>query len=179
LRFGFAAVSASEIYWFAVANAPEGERDTDSRAVVLERFRDFCAPVPALVDATPKDRVFRTDIHDRLPVASWSKGRATLLGDAAHPTTPNLGQGGCMAIEDAVTLAHALRTHASHERAFSAYEALRVEKTTRVVEASYRFGRIAQLEGAVGAALRNVALRLTPASVVKKQLIAGARFRLE
>lgn len=179
LRFGYAAVSPSEVYWFAVANAPEGERDDDSRNAVLDRFRNFSAPAPALVEATPSERVFRTDIHDRPPVASWSRGRVTLLGDAAHPTTPNLGQGGCMAIEDAVTLAHVLATHPSHEAAFAAYEAMRVQKTTRIVEASYRFGRIAQLEGAVGTALRNFALCLTPASVVRKQLLEAGRFRVQ
>jgi 2-polyprenyl-6-methoxyphenol hydroxylase-like FAD-dependent oxidoreductase len=179
LRFGFATVSASEIYWFAVANAPEGGRDDDALEAVRARFNGFCEPVPALVEATPRERVFRTDIHDRVPIATWSRGRVTLLGDAAHPTTPNLGQGGCMAIEDAVTLACALAAHEAHQAAFSAYEKLRVERTTRIVEASWSFGRIAQLEGAVSTALRNFVMRLTPASVVEKQLRQAATFTLE
>jgi len=178
LRFGYAALGPNEIYWFAVANAKEGERDDDAHQAVVERFFDFAAPVPALIEATPKQRVFRTDIHDRPPVASWSRGRVTLLGDAAHPTTPNLGQGGCMAIEDAVTLARCLVTNDTHEAAFSAYERLRVARTSRIVEASYSFGRIAQLDGAVSTALRNFAMRLTPASVVEKQLREAARFEL-
>jgi 2-polyprenyl-6-methoxyphenol hydroxylase-like FAD-dependent oxidoreductase len=179
LRFGFAAVDAGSVYWFAVANAEEGGRDDDARKAVIERFRDFCEPVMALVEATPQERVFRTDICDRPPIASWSRGRVTLIGDAAHPTTPNLGQGGCMAIEDAVTLAHCLATSDSHEAAYAAYERLRVARTTRVVEASWKFGRIAQLEGTVSTALRNFAMRLTPASVVKKQILEAAEFRLE
>lgn len=179
LRFGYAAVSASEIYWFAVANAPEGGHDEDARAVVREKFRDFCAPAPALVEATPRERVFRTDIHDRAPVATWSRGRVTLIGDAAHPTTPNLGQGGCMAIEDAVTLAHYLVKAPTHESAFAAYEQKRVARTSRVVEASRSFGKIAQLDGSVSTALRNFAMRLTPASVIRKQLLESAEFRLE
>ena len=178
LRFGYAAISEREIYWFAVANAKEGERDADAHQAVVERFGDFTAPVPALIDATPKERVFRTDIHDRPPVPSWSRGRVTLLGDAAHPTTPNLGQGGCRAIEDAVTLARCLVTGDTHEAAFSAYERLRVARTSRIVEASYGFGRIAQLDGAVSTALRNFAMRLTPASVVEKKLRDAARFEL-
>jgi 2-polyprenyl-6-methoxyphenol hydroxylase-like FAD-dependent oxidoreductase len=179
LRFGYATIGAGEIYWFAVANAPEGGRDDDARRAVLERFQGFCEPVMALVEATPQERVFRTDICDRPPIASWSRGRVTLIGDAAHPTTPNLGQGGCMAIEDAVTLAHCLATSDSHEAAFSAYERLRVAHSTRIVEASWKFGRIAQLEGAVSTALRNFLMRLTPASVVKKQVLEAAQFRLE
>jgi 2-polyprenyl-6-methoxyphenol hydroxylase-like FAD-dependent oxidoreductase len=179
LRFGFVPVSASDVYWFAVANAPEGGHDDDAHAFVSERFRNFCEPAPALVAATPKSGVFRTDIHDRVPVASWSRGRVTLLGDAAHPTTPNLGQGGCMAIEDAATLAHCLRVAGTHQAAFAEYERRRVERTTKIVNASYGFGRIAQLENPLGAALRDVMMRLTPASVVKKQLLKGAEFRLD
>ncbi len=179
LRFGYAAVDADTIYWFAVANAEEGGQDDDPRRAVLERFGDFAEPVMALVEATPKERVFRTDICDRPPIASWSRGRVTLIGDAAHPTTPNLGQGGCMAIEDAVTLAHCLSTSDSHEAAFAAYERLRVARTSRIVEASWIFGRIAQLEGAVSTALRNFAMRLTPASVVRKQILEAAEFRLD
>jgi 2-polyprenyl-6-methoxyphenol hydroxylase-like FAD-dependent oxidoreductase len=179
LRFGYATIGAGETYWFAVANAPEGGRDDDARKAVLDRFGDFCEPVMALVKATPGERVFRTDICDRPPIASWSRGRVTLIGDAAHPTTPNLGQGGCMAIEDAVTLAHCLATNDSHEAAFAAYERLRVARTSRIVEASWKFGRIAQLEGAVSTTLRNFAMRLTPASVVRKQILEAAEFRLE
>jgi 2-polyprenyl-6-methoxyphenol hydroxylase-like FAD-dependent oxidoreductase len=179
LRFGYAPVSASETYWFAVANAPEGGRDEDPKRAVAERFGSFCAPVPELVAATPEDRVFRTDIHDRPPIASWSRGRVTLLGDAAHPTTPNLGQGGCMAIEDAVTLAHELATKDSHAAAFAAYEAKRVARTSKIVEASFKFGRIAQLDGAVSTALRNFVMRLTPSRVVAKELLKNARFELD
>jgi len=179
LRFGYVPVNANEIYWFAVANAPEGGRDDDAHAFVAERFADFCAPAPALVAATPKERVFRTDIHDRPPITSWSRGRVTLLGDAAHPTTPNLGQGGCMAIEDAVTLAHYLATKGSYDAAFAAYETKRVARTSRIVEASYKFGRIAQLDGAVSTALRNLVMRATPASVVAKELRKNAEFRLD
>jgi 2-polyprenyl-6-methoxyphenol hydroxylase-like FAD-dependent oxidoreductase len=84
-----------------------------------------------------------------------------------------------MAIEDAVTLAHCLATSDSHEAAYAAYERLRVARTTRVVEASWKFGRIAQLEGTVSTALRTFAMRLTPASVVKKQILEAAEFRLE
>jgi 2-polyprenyl-6-methoxyphenol hydroxylase-like FAD-dependent oxidoreductase len=84
-----------------------------------------------------------------------------------------------MAIEDAVTFAHCLTTNESHQGAFEAYERLRVARTSRIVEASWKFGRIAQLEGAVSTALRNFMMRLTPASVVRKQLLEAAQFRLE
>jgi 2-polyprenyl-6-methoxyphenol hydroxylase-like FAD-dependent oxidoreductase len=178
-RFGFASIAPGEVYWFAVLNAPEGEQDEQPLEFVRPRFGDFAEPVPTLLRATKPERVLRTDIHDRLPLERWSDGRVTLLGDAAHPTTPNLGQGGCMAIEDAVILAHALRTADSLAGALERYEARRLARTTRIVEASYRFGRIAQLESRAAIWVRNTLMRLTPASLVEKQLRESARFSVE
>ncbi|MEO8981822.1 MAG: FAD-dependent monooxygenase [Polyangiaceae bacterium] len=74
---------------------------------------------------------------------SWSTGRVALLGDAAHPTTPNLGQGGGVAIEDAVVLAHCLSSSVGVADALAAYEARRVARTTAIVNASWQFGRLA------------------------------------
>jgi 2-polyprenyl-6-methoxyphenol hydroxylase-like FAD-dependent oxidoreductase len=178
-RFGFASIAPDEVYWFAVLNAPEGEQSERPLDFVRERFGDFAAPVPTLLAATNPERVFRTDIHDRLPLTRWYDGRVTLLGDAAHPTTPNLGQGGCMAIEDAVVLAHALRNGDTLASALARYEQRRLSHTSNIVHASFRFGKVAQLESRAGIWIRNALMRLTPASVVEKQLLANARFSLE
>jgi 2-polyprenyl-6-methoxyphenol hydroxylase-like FAD-dependent oxidoreductase len=169
-RFGFARISDSEVYWFAVLNAPEGERDDAPLATVCARFSGFAEPVPALLAATAGERVLKTDIHDRVPVAGWTRGRATLLGDAAHPTTPNLGQGGCMAIEDALTLVDCLERAGALAEALAGYEARRFEPTRRIVEASFRFGKVAQLENRAAIWVRNLLARATPASTVEKQL---------
>lgn len=178
-RFGYAGIAPGKTYWFAVVNAPEGKHDERPLDVVRARFADFAAPVQALLAATTPERVLWTDIHDRLPLSRWSDGRVTLLGDAAHPTTPNLGQGGCMAIEDAVTLAHALRTADSLPSALARYEARRLARTTGIVHASFRFGKVAQLESRAAIWVRNTLMRLTPSSFVQKQLLANARFALE
>jgi 2-polyprenyl-6-methoxyphenol hydroxylase-like FAD-dependent oxidoreductase len=178
-RFGYAGIGPGQAYWFAVRNAPPGERNADSLAVVRSHFSSWAPPVPALLDGTPPERVFRTDIHDRAPVRSWSGRRVTLLGDAAHPTTPNLGQGGCMAIEDAVVLAHALERANTLDAALACYEQVRLERTSRIVKASFRFGKIAQLENPLLIWLRNALLRFTPVAAVQKQLRAAAKFSLE
>lgn len=57
-----------------------------------------------LIKATPEPDILRRDIYDRPPIFSWTRGRVGLLGDSAHAMQPNLGQGGCMAIEDAFQL---------------------------------------------------------------------------
>jgi 2-polyprenyl-6-methoxyphenol hydroxylase-like FAD-dependent oxidoreductase len=178
-RFGFADIGRGETYWFAVLNAPEGERESNSLAVVTRHFSSWAEPVPRLLAHTRPERVFRTDIHDRLPVATWSRGRVTLLGDAAHPTTPNLGQGGCMAIEDAVVLAHVLARAPSLAEALADYERRRVARTTRIVNQSFRFGKLAQLEHPLAIWLRNAFLRLTPEGVIRKELRRAAEFSLE
>jgi salicylate hydroxylase len=80
---------------------------------------------------------------DREPIGQWSHGRATLLGDAAHPMLQYLAQGACMALEDAVTLGEALRVH-DHDfaRAFAHYQRSRVARTARVVLSAREMGRI-------------------------------------
>jgi len=179
LRFGIVPISQAETYWFAVANAPAGEADSEARATLLERFSGFVDPVRALLEATPAERIFRTDIHDRKPVATWSDRRVCLLGDAAHPTTPNLGQGGCMAIEDAVVLAHHLHEHARLTDALAAYERKRIVHTTKIVNASWNFGRVAQLEGKLSTWFRDLAMRATPEAQVRARLRENARFSLD
>jgi 2-polyprenyl-6-methoxyphenol hydroxylase-like FAD-dependent oxidoreductase len=134
--------------------------------------------VLGLVRATPAESVLRTDIEDRKPIPSWSRGRVSLLGDAAHPTTPNLGQGGSMAIEDAVVLAHCLSKNAAAEDALAAYELCRVARTCAIVDASWRFGRLAQAEGRLSCWLRDLALRATPQKVIRSQLLENASFSL-
>jgi 2-polyprenyl-6-methoxyphenol hydroxylase-like FAD-dependent oxidoreductase len=177
-RFGFADISRGETYWFAVLNAREGERESNSLDLVRRHFGAWAEPVPKLLANTRPDRVFRTDIHDRPPVASWSRERVTLLGDAAHPTTPNLGQGGSMAIEDAVVLAHALERASSLPEALADYEQRRVARTSRVVEASFRFGRLAHVDNRFAIAVRNALFRLMPEGIVQKELRRGANFSL-
>lgn len=179
LRFGYAPIGHGEVYWFAVFNAPAGGRADDPKQFLHELFRHFPAPVPALLAATPAARLLRTDIHDRVPVPRWSAGRVALLGDAAHPTTPNLGQGAGLAIEDAVTLAHALAAAPGDlPRALAVYQAARVPKATRIVEQSWRFGQLGQLESAWGAWLRDRLVATLPASLGRRQLRENAAFSL-
>jgi salicylate hydroxylase len=103
-----------------------------SRAEVQSYFEGMCARARQLIDL-PKDWK-RWATADREPIAQWTFGRATLLGDAAHPMLQYLAQGACMALEDAVTLGEALRTcDGDLSAAFDLYQRSRVTRTARVV----------------------------------------------
>jgi 2-polyprenyl-6-methoxyphenol hydroxylase-like FAD-dependent oxidoreductase len=112
-----------------------------SREEVTRFFRGIGARPRQLLDL-PK-RWTRWSTADREPIARWSFGRATLLGDAAHPMLQYLAQGACMALEDAVTLARAVRHHADDwPTALARYERSRVARTARVVLSAREMGRI-------------------------------------
>jgi 2-polyprenyl-6-methoxyphenol hydroxylase-like FAD-dependent oxidoreductase len=122
---------------------------------VTEHFRDFADPIQQLIDATPEDRIVRSDINDRDPIERWGDGRVTLLGDAAHPMTPNLGQGACMAIEDGVVLAGRLAGASDPEAALRSYEEARRERTAKLLKQSRRVGDLGRWNNPVKVAVRN------------------------
>lgn len=102
--------------------------------------------------------------------------RRRLLGDPAHPMTPNLGQGGCQAIEDAVVLARALQGSTTVEEALRRYEKARVRRANAIVTQSFRAGRVAQWESALLVRLRDALLRRMPPSALLRQFERAARF---
>src|SRR5262249_16974323 len=105
-RFGHLPMTQDRVYWYATSNEREGERKPgNEKAGLATIFRGWHEPIEALIDATDESAIFRNDIYDRRGLNKWGEGRVTLLGDAAHPMTPNLGQGACQAFEDAVVLA--------------------------------------------------------------------------
>ena len=168
-RFGLVAIDSDRLYWFATANVPAGGRDA-SKADLLGRFGSWHAPIRDVIAATPEEAILRTDISDRDPASAWGRGRVTLLGDAAHPMTPNLGQGGCQGIEDAVTLDLCLASTTEVDAAFRDYESRRIARTARVVREARRFGRVGQIENAALRQARNLAVRLTPLSATLRTL---------
>jgi FAD-dependent urate hydroxylase len=171
-RFGIVPMSKGRVYWFATRNAAEGAGDASigRKREVLRCFQGWHEPIEDLIEATPENAILRNDIYDREPLTNWTKGLVTLLGDAAHPMTPNLGQGACQAIEDALELACEVSRHTKLAAALQAYEARRLGRTSRIVRQSRRIGRMGQLENAFGRRLRNSFIKLIPASAQLKQL---------
>ena len=163
-RFGLFHINSDQMYWYATWNAPAGgtESGRPLKSRLQNLFQDWAAPVPQTLDATPAESLVRTDTCDRPPLAQWGLGRVTLLGDAAHPTTPNLGQGACMAIEDAVVLAQCLSHQSDPVAALRTYESRRRARTANIVRASRRMGWVGQWQNPLACTLRNTALRLAP-----------------
>jgi 2-polyprenyl-6-methoxyphenol hydroxylase-like FAD-dependent oxidoreductase len=158
-RFGIVPLPGGRTYWYATANRPAGGTDASAGAL-LPLFEGWHAPIPELLAASGSG-ILRTDIHDRPQAPRWTRGRVTLLGDAAHPMTPNLGQGGCQAIEDAVVLARELaRSPTDLPRALGRYEARRREHTARVTETARRLGALGQWRLAPARAVRDALLSL-------------------
>jgi 2-polyprenyl-6-methoxyphenol hydroxylase-like FAD-dependent oxidoreductase len=178
-RFGIVPIGNRRVYWFAVADAAAGDRGGgDTREDLRRRFAGWHAPIDRIIAATPRDQIIRTDIFDRVPIARWSDRRVVLLGDAAHPMTPNLGMGGCQAIEDAVVLNDALGREASIDTALARYESRRIPRANSFVVRSFRAGQIAQLRAAPLRWLRNRALRAVPIRLATRAMARDMDFRL-
>ncbi|MBT9595542.1 MAG: 3-hydroxybenzoate 6-monooxygenase [Vitreoscilla sp.] len=117
-----------------------------SREEVQSYFDGICPRARQLIDLPKSWKRWAT--ADREPIGQWTFGRATLLGDAAHPTLQYLAQGACMALEDAVTLGEALRVHGNaFEPAFAHYQRSRIARTARIVLSAREMGRIFHAKG--------------------------------
>lgn len=172
-RFGIVPIGGGRVYWYATLNAPAGGDDgiAGARAVMAELFGRWHAPIAELLESTAEEAILRTDIADRRGAARWSAGRITLLGDAAHPMTPDLGQGACQAIEDGVVLGRCLAAQPDATAALRDYDRLRRPRADRVVRASRDFGRVAQLEGPVACVLRNALVHWTPDAISRRRML--------
>jgi 2-polyprenyl-6-methoxyphenol hydroxylase-like FAD-dependent oxidoreductase len=175
-RFGITTLPGDRVYWYTGFNAPAGQRAADEKAAVTEAFRGWADPVPELIASTPPAAVLRNDSFDRPPNMQWAKGRALLLGDAAHPTTPNLGQGGCMAIEDAVVLARCLKRGPDVPASLTAFVEERFARTTAVTNESWRLGRVGQWDGRAACWLRDRLFRVLFPLVGEKSFTKYATF---
>lgn len=165
--FGFMMLGKGRMYWYAAATAPPAQPDAPiGRKKELETmFQDWFASVPELITTTDEANILTTDLYDRAPTKSWSKQNITLLGDAAHPMLPTMGQGACTALEDAFVVAKCLKEQANPTAAFQQYESERFPRTKLIVEQSLQAGKMGELNNPFGVALRNTFMKLMGATI--------------
>ena len=191
-RFGIGPLGFGKVGWWASVNkrARDGARETDPPGLpsedpartckqLLRLFAGWCEPVEELIRATPVTSIVRNPIFDRPPVKTWGEGSMALLGDAIHPITPNLGQGGCLAIEDAAVLGRCLDKYVNHaplgqgnvvQPALQRYAALRTARGAAIARISRSYGVVGQWENPWAVGLRRTMLTLAPTLVVRPLL---------
>jgi len=177
LRAAICPMDDARVYWWAAVNAPQGERDDPEQrlATLLDAYADWPFSLPEVIGAT-RGPILRNDLVDRAPRTRWGQGRVTLLGDAAHPMLPNLGQGACSAIEDGLVLARNLLQAGLSPDALRAYEHERLPRTTDFVRKSWTFGVPVQWSNPMAVWFREALMGAVPKSVLDKQIRAQTGF---
>jgi 2-polyprenyl-6-methoxyphenol hydroxylase-like FAD-dependent oxidoreductase len=128
---------------------------------LLDRLSGWAEPTAAVIEPTPEEAINRADVVGRDPLEGWGRGRVTLLGDAAHPMTPNLGQGAAQAMEDALALASCLREHSDPAAALRAYEEPRARRTADIMKRAWTIGATGRWESTAACVARDWLMRLT------------------
>jgi 2-polyprenyl-6-methoxyphenol hydroxylase-like FAD-dependent oxidoreductase len=179
-RFGLVDIGGGRTYWFATKNAPEGEPDEPEgrKAEIVQCFSGWHEPIAAILEAADESEILRNDVYYLEPLPRWSEGRIVLVGDAAHATTPGVGQGAAQAIEDAVVLADRLAGDGDLPAALAEYEAFRRPRADAVLKVSRRVDRAAQLANPLGWRLRNALVRRMPERAQRRQLEPLVRYEL-
>ena len=169
-RFGIGPVGDGRIGWWAAANAasPDHSNGDEARDKLLHLFKDWYRPAVELIEATPSYSILTTPAFDREPNKTWGHNQVTLLGDAIHPTTPNLGQGGCLAMEDAIVLARCFQKYGATEEALRKYEGCRYRRTAAVTKYSRLYGNVGQSENPLIRGLKKSLLSLAPEAVLQR-----------
>lgn len=161
-RFGIIPLPNSQVYWYAMVNALENDDRFRSYTVtdLANHFEKYHDPIPSLLKSSHK--MIHRDIVDIIPMDRFYSNRTLFIGDAAHAFTPNLGQGACQAIEDAVVAAECISRHTDYRQAFAEFDSRRRTKIETISKRSWMFGKITQLEHPMAIAVRNLLLQHTP-----------------
>lgn len=168
-RFGFMPVRDGQVNWFAGRRIAANSPDAGRKEELLRMYQGWAEPIEVAIAGTDEAAILRHDIYTAPPLSIWSRGRVTLLGDAAHSMTPSIGQGACQAIEDAVVLADKLRGNANPAEALQDYETTRKQRAYAVAHYS-GFMDWLSLWSAPLSLVRNTMIRLAPPALRDRQL---------
>lgn len=162
-------------YWFATERAPEGQRSREGELAYLRaKFVHWSDPIPSILAATAPADVLRDDLYDRRPARRWARGPIVLVGDAAHPMRPHLGQGGCQGLEDAAILATFVERAPDLPTAFARFVAFRRPRVAPLVRESAWFGKAVNVRPDFLSAAVSRATGLIPETLLMRHLATVA-----
>jgi len=171
IEFGHVPLGADRTYWFATQRAAEGQVSPEGELDYLKNlFASWADPIPAVLDATDPNDVLRNDLYDRDPARQWARGAVVVVGDAAHPMRPHLGQGGCQGLEDAAVLARFVDGGDDLAAAFARFAAFRRPRVQALVRESKVVGQLVNLRPAFLSGLAGRATVLLPEALMTQHL---------
>lgn len=167
-RFGWAPLHNGDVYWFACINSEANNPvyEEFSKEDVADYFSFYSPVVERIIRETSDDYFLHHDIYDIKPLDTFVYNRICLLGDAAHATTPNMGQGAGQSIEDAYELMEAIDNTSTMKDACIQYDNIRVQKTKKVIQLSRQIGWAAQWDNSLLVGFRNRIFPLVPKSLL-------------
>ena len=174
-EFGHVPLGGEHTYWFATERSPEGGSAPGGELAYLQsKYGAWADPIPALLATTDPNDVLRNDLYDRAEARQWARGSVVLVGDAAHPMRPHLGQGGCQGLEDAAILAHCIERADGLPIAFARFAAVRRPRVSPLVRESRLIGEIVNVRPAfIGAAMMR-ASAVMPEALLTRHLASIA-----
>jgi 2-polyprenyl-6-methoxyphenol hydroxylase-like FAD-dependent oxidoreductase len=171
IRFGFSRITDGEVYWFATAKEEHLKKadNIGRKEYLMKLFQDFATVIPELIAHTESSAIHQTILYDLKRLANWHKDSVCLLGDAAHATTPNMGQGACQGIEDAYYISRLL-SHSKQppESIFEEFQQKRRRKVDYIVNNSWRLGKMAH--NAIGLYFLKLIIKIIPENVIRSQM---------
>lgn len=171
LRVGYSKIDEKQLYVFITNFEKQGGSDNTLtlKEDLLKLCVDFSPLIRDLINSASNNNIIRTDLFDFKPISKWTDGRVALIGDAAHATTPNLGQGACQAIEDALVIAGQLSSNNDIMTSLKNFQSKRIKKATFITNTSWLFARMTNTSGLTKSLVKKV-LRLIPNSINNGQL---------
>lgn len=181
-EFGHVPLGEGHTYWFGTERSPEGASAPDGELAYLRaKYAGWADPIPALLAATDEDAVLRNDLYDRDEARQWSRGPVVVVGDAAHPMRPHLGQGGCQGLEDAAILARCVASGEDLAAAFTRFAAIRRPRVRSLARESRLIGQLVNLRPAFLSAALMRSSAVVPEAVLTRHLAwvaSASAFRL-